>query len=146
MAAIQCSWAGKSSLQTKSAKLEEAATPREDGGALPDPVPIVRGSGGLSVPSEQGGNAHAGKLTEGGTREKEGDHAKIVPRFCCAHQAQHSPPQSPSCERRFANCPAAAQEARSFLESNPTDHHPPLSQRTSTSYVEKKKSCNEAGC
>ena len=77
-----------------------------------------------------------------GQGEKEGDHAKIVPSFCCAHQAQHSPPQSPSCERRFANRPASAQEARSFLESNPIDHHPPLSQRTSTSYVEK--SCNEA--
>ena len=84
----------KEELQTESAKPDEAATPQ------------------ANSPKE-------------GRGEKERDHAKIVPPFCCAHEARHSPPQSPSCcERRFANCPVAAQEAGSFLESNPTDHHP----------------------
>ena len=40
---------------------------------LPEPAPRMRGSGGLSVLSEPGPNAHAGKPTEGGTKGREED-------------------------------------------------------------------------
>ena len=39
---------------------------------LPEPAPIMRSSGGLSVLSEPGPNAHAGRPTEGGTGGKGG--------------------------------------------------------------------------
>ena len=134
--------------QTKSTALEELAKQREDWNAVVCPcfqnrppqcvAAVVCPCFPKRVPMPMQANP-----PKEAQEEREGDCATIAPPVCYADQGQPSPPQSPSCGCRLANCPVAAPEDLNFLGSNPTAHHLPSSQQTSTSYVER--SCCQTG-